>query len=235
MTAATPSAPCHGASTRERQPGRLRGGYDERHPPGGIDGAAVGQPWLAALGREVAGGLDRAVPAPRTATLMRVRGARAVRAASSPGCRAEAATGPRARSEVPRRTPASTRRGTQVIGTSTGLSAGDGPRSPAPLSERGTGPRRQASDRGSSCGPPDMERPPTHPSELTYPCCLPALGELGEVTPRGGLAGSLGEARTATQTEGSAGDFTGHRTDRYSPRRRYRLVAYGARLESGLG
>jgi hypothetical protein len=49
---------------------------------------------------------------------------------------------------------------------------------------------------------PDMKRPPTHPSELTYPCCLPALGELGEVTPRGGLPGSLGEAITGAQNRG---------------------------------
>ena len=26
---------------------------------------------------------------------------------------------------------------------------------------------------------------PAHPIELTYPCCLPTLGELGEVPPRG--------------------------------------------------
>ena len=24
-----------------------------------------------------------------------------------------------------------------------------------------------------------------HPKELTYPCCLPTLGELGEISPRG--------------------------------------------------
>lgn len=26
----------------------------------------------------------------------------------------------------------------------------------------------------------------THPEEATYPCCIPALGELGDVPPRGG-------------------------------------------------
>ena len=26
-----------------------------------------------------------------------------------------------------------------------------------------------------------------HPSEATYPCCIPALGELGDVTPCGGV------------------------------------------------
>ncbi len=28
--------------------------------------------------------------------------------------------------------------------------------------------------------------PPAHPPELTYPCCLPALGEFGEMVPHGG-------------------------------------------------
>ena len=32
------------------------------------------------------------------------------------------------------------------------------------------------------------KRPPAHPTELTDPCCLPALGELGEMPPHGGLA-----------------------------------------------
>lgn len=31
-----------------------------------------------------------------------------------------------------------------------------------------------------------MKGSSAHPEELTYPCCLPALGELGEVPPRGG-------------------------------------------------
>ena len=30
-------------------------------------------------------------------------------------------------------------------------------------------------------------RPLAHPSEPTYPCCLPALGEFGKVTPYEGL------------------------------------------------
>ncbi len=37
--------------------------------------------------------------------------------------------------------------------------------------------------------PPRTRRPPAHPTELTDPCCLPALGELGEMTPHGGLPG----------------------------------------------
>jgi hypothetical protein len=44
-----------------------------------------------------------------------------------------------------------------------------------------------------------MERPPAHPTELTDPCCLPALGELGEMPPHGGLPLSLGESRGAAQ------------------------------------
>ena len=74
-----------------------------------------------------------------------------------------------------------------------------------------------------------------HPTELTYPCCLPALGELGKMSPRGGLAQSLGEGPPTTQGDPGRGDFTGRSGDGYAPPRRIRLVAYGARLESGLG
>jgi hypothetical protein len=38
-----------------------------------------------------------------------------------------------------------------------------------------------------------QRRPLAHPAELTYPCCLPALGELGEMPPYEGLAPSLRE------------------------------------------
>jgi len=38
-----------------------------------------------------------------------------------------------------------------------------------------------------------------HPTELTYPCCLPALGEFSEMSPHGGLAQSLGERLSLTQ------------------------------------
>jgi hypothetical protein len=44
-----------------------------------------------------------------------------------------------------------------------------------------------------------MKRPPAHPTELTDPCCLPALGELGEMPPHGGLPPSLGQGVRATQ------------------------------------
>ena len=46
---------------------------------------------------------------------------------------------------------------------------------------------------------PGMKRPPAHPKELTDPCCLPALGELGEISPHGGLAESLGESPRCAQ------------------------------------
>jgi hypothetical protein len=36
-----------------------------------------------------------------------------------------------------------------------------------------------------------MRRPPTHPPEPTYPCCLPALGEFSEIAPREGLRPTL--------------------------------------------
>src|SRR3546814_12768081 len=46
-----------------------------------------------------------------------------------------------------------------------------------------------------------MKRPPMHPTELTCPCCLPALGEFSEMPPHGGLAGSLGQGGPAGQSE----------------------------------
>jgi len=41
-----------------------------------------------------------------------------------------------------------------------------------------------------STGAPGQRRPLAHPVELTDPCCLPALGELGKLPPREGLAPS---------------------------------------------
>src|SRR5665647_3343511 len=38
-----------------------------------------------------------------------------------------------------------------------------------------------------------MRGPPAHLEELACPCCLPALGEFGEVPPRGGSAPTLDE------------------------------------------
>jgi len=44
-----------------------------------------------------------------------------------------------------------------------------------------------------------MKRSLAHPKELTDPCCLPALGELGEISPHGGLPRSLGERAALPQ------------------------------------
>ena len=58
------------------------------------------------------------------------------------------------------------------------------------------------------------------------------------MSPRGGLAQSLGEPGAGLQdgvTFASPGDFAAPYDDGYAPPRRIRLVAYGARLESGLG
>ena len=38
----------------------------------------------------------------------------------------------------------------------------------------------------SSQSNPHIKKTSTHPSEATYPCCIPALGELGDIAPRGG-------------------------------------------------
>ena len=42
------------------------------------------------------------------------------------------------------------------------------------------------------------EGPLAHPTELTDPCCLPALGELGDVSPREGLPPSYGAAMASS-------------------------------------
>ena len=104
--------------------------------------------------------------------------------------------------------------------------------------------------------------PLAHPPELTYPCCLPALGEFGEVVPHEGSTESLTDPGTPAQPRGtrctrphspaSDSDSLSEHGVRY-PRqaapdfgqvaarppwrsaRRIRLVAYGARLESVLG
>ena len=47
--------------------------------------------------------------------------------------------------------------------------------------------------------PPGAKGPPAHPPELTYPCCLPALGEFSEMTPHEGSRTSLAQPATGLQ------------------------------------
>src|SRR5689334_8235004 len=53
-------------------------------------------------------------------------------------------------------------------------------------------PSASPSDRAGTtlpprCDNPETQGPPVHPSELTYPCCLPALGRFMRCTPHEGL------------------------------------------------
>ena len=50
------------------------------------------------------------------------------------------------------------------------------------------------------------ERSLAHPKELTYPCCLPALGELGEVSPREGPPTSVQDLAGPDRVPGSGLD-----------------------------
>ena len=45
-----------------------------------------------------------------------------------------------------------------------------------------------------------------HPTELAYPCCLPALGELGKLSPHEGLTGSIRPAAEHGQAPGGRGE-----------------------------
>jgi DNA-binding transcriptional LysR family regulator len=60
-----------------------------------------------------------------------------------------------------------------------------------PHSRFGRGRRARAGGDAPVRGP-GMKGPLAHPVELTDPCCLPALGELGDVPPREGLPPSYG-------------------------------------------
>ena len=72
--------------------------------------------------------------------------------------------------------------------------------------------------------PPGRERPLVYPAELTYPCCLPALGELGEIPPHEGLALSirdrLGPLRPARSGPDSPAATPGRRSAPISDRAR---------------
>ncbi|GAA2383162.1 hypothetical protein GCM10010420_01490 [Streptomyces glaucosporus] len=52
------------------------------------------------------------------------------------------------------------------------------------------------------------QAPPTHPPELTYPCCLPALGGFSEMAPREGLHPAYRMPET-TRARGRAGGGRG--------------------------
>ncbi len=71
-----------------------------------------------------------------------------------------------------------------------------------------------------------MQGPLTHPTEPAYPCLVPYLGELGEMTPREGSPSSL---RSQARLDRAA--YLRYHYGAW----RIRLVAYGARLESVLG
>lgn len=59
--------------------------------------------------------------------------------------------------------------------------------------------------------PPNIRRPPAYPIELTYPCCLPTLGELGEVPPHGGLRAVYGSGGvTQGEPAGACPQARGH-------------------------
>ena len=70
------------------------------------------------------------------------------------------------------------------------------------------------------------EGPPAHLEEPTCPCCIPALGEFGEVPPRGGPWVSVFQVRGWVETqETSVSDSCCTVSLRYRSRRRIRIVA----------
>jgi hypothetical protein len=167
--------------------------------------------------------------------------------------------------ESPRCGPQSGRMpGTRVLASGQkGAIRSDPPQPRAPRRCGTRGPPRATTGRrgrhGAAAGP-GRKGPLAHPPELTYPCCLPALGEFGEMMPHEGSAPTLAQVGTALETRSPTrsttrpstappgGDSVGEppsgilvallsvRTRASSTvARRIRLVAYGARLESVLG
>lgn len=61
-------------------------------------------------------------------------------------------------------------------------------------------PASAGASRGPREGPGDSKGPLAHPPERTYPCCLPALGEFGTMTPHEGSAPSLAERGREPET-----------------------------------
>ena len=70
---------------------------------------------------------------------------------------------------------------------------------------------------------------PAHPSERTYPCCIPALGEFSAVMPHGGSGLSL---LLTSDTLSACFSRVGIYTDTGKAPRRIRIAAECARLES---
>src|SRR5699024_7931757 len=56
----------------------------------------------------------------------------------------------------------------------------------------------------ATAAPTGTKGPPAHPVELTYPCCLPALGGLGEVPPHEGSASESTAPHAFRPTGGGA-------------------------------
>ncbi|VXB44687.1 hypothetical protein AERO9AM_20008 [Aeromicrobium sp. 9AM] len=59
-----------------------------------------------------------------------------------------------------------------------------------------------------------MKGPLAHPTELTDPCCLPALGELGDVSPREGLLSIIRSAPVRPQVGRGRTDSSATPVDR---------------------
>lgn len=58
--------------------------------------------------------------------------------------------------------------------------------------------------RTVGCAVRGRKGPLAHPPELTYPCCLPALGEFGEMMPHEGSAPTLAQVGAALETRSTA-------------------------------
>src|SRR5215510_9510409 len=69
-------------------------------------------------------------------------------------------------------------------------------------------------------------RLPAHPEELAYPCCLPALGEFGEVPPHGEPAPSVRDSGSAKRSRWAPWPIP--------PRRAFRVSSGAEDSPSGL-
>ena len=111
---------------------------------------------------------------------------------------------------------------------------------------RGSGPPSAIPGSRSSChgvrhatvptpSPRGHAGPPAYLEELTYPCCIPALGEFGEVPPHGGPIPTLDQVhrRIAAPWDGR-GDATSRRS-RPPPGGRIDRTARRIRSDAGRG